>query len=345
MTLTAPVDRIAELEAEVERLRGTLQRVQRIGMIGSVEVDLRNRAFRNFRSPEYLVIHGLPPDAANETHEAWVARLHPEDRSRTESHFLNAVAGSVTDYTVEYRIIRPSDGETRWVFVKGVIERGSGGEAIRFAGAHLDITERRLLEQQSEMVAREFAHRIKNLGSVVRALVSMSARSRPESRAFADAVIGRIDALFRAKELVRPSRHDETGGHMLLELLGTLLAPYAGDHGSVRISGEDHETGANASVALALAIHELATNAVKYGALSREGGTVSVTLERNGEDFDIAWREDGGPPVQGEPLRSGFGSDMLDRTLALQLGATVLREWLPEGLRVTIRMPAAHLAR
>lgn len=338
-------DRIAELEAEVAHLRNVLERVQRIGMIGSVEVDLRNGAFRNFRSPEYLAIHGLPSDAAHESHADWLARIHPDDRARTENHFLVAVQGSETDYTAEYRIIRPSDGETRWIFVKGVIERGPQGEAIRFAGAHLDITERRLHEQQSETIAREFAHRIKNLGSVVRALVTMSARSQPDMRPFADAVVGRIDALFRAKELVRPSRHDAIAGHTLLELFETLLAPYSGEQGEVRISGPDLPAGPNASMALALAIHELATNAVKYGAFSSTGGTIAITLARDGDHLAIDWLEQGGPPLSGPPTHSGFGSDMLDRTLALQLNATVSRDWLPEGVHVVIRVPVERLDR
>ena len=87
-----------------------LARVQQIGRIGGLEVDLRT-GFRNRRSPEYLLIHGLPPDAVNETHEEWVQRIHPEDREATERKFRDAVAGDVRDYSVQYRIIRPSDGE------------------------------------------------------------------------------------------------------------------------------------------------------------------------------------------------------------------------------------------
>lgn len=348
MASGASADRIAEyrvlaLEAENARLREALERVQRIGLVGSVEVELRNNAFRNIRSPEYLKIHGLPPEAANETHEAWVARLHPDDRARVEGHFLKAVAGTETDYTAEYRIIRPNDGELRWIFVKGLIEREADGKPIRFAGAHLDITERRLMEQQSETVAREFAHRIKNLGAVIRALVSMSARSRPEARDFAEAVLGRIDALFRAKELVRPTREERDGVHTLKELIDTLLAPYASEEGAVEITGPDCPVGANASTALAMAIHELATNAVKYGALSRAGGRVSLTIAREGDSLGLVWEETGGPPLSGKPDHEGFGSLMLDRTFSAQLKGTVTREWPPEGARVTIRIPLARL--
>jgi PAS domain S-box-containing protein len=102
--------------------RAELARVQQIGRIGGLEVDLRT-GFRNRRSPEYLLIHGLPPEAVNESHEDWVRRIHPEDREATEKKFRDAVAGNVRDYTAQYRIIRPSDGETRWISVRSTIER------------------------------------------------------------------------------------------------------------------------------------------------------------------------------------------------------------------------------
>ncbi|MGU9982239.1 PAS domain-containing protein [Phreatobacter sp. HK31-P] len=339
-----PAGRISALEAENADLRETLQRVQSIGLIGSVEVDLRRRAFRNFRSPEYLVIHGLPPDAANETHAQWLARIHPDDRSRMENHFLTEVSGRETDYSAEYRIIRPSDREVRWIFAKGVIERDPAGEPIRFVGAHLDITERRQLEQQTETIAREFAHRVKNLGSVVRSLVAMSARSHPEAAPFAEKVIGRIDALFRAKELVQPSRHDHTVSHTILDLVRTLLAPYAGAENLIAIDGADVPVGPRASTALALGLHELATNAVKYGALSRERGHLSVVVARLEGHVDVLWSETGGPALTGKPLKSGFGFEMLDRIFTSQMKATVVHEWLPDGVRVAIRLPVDRLA-
>src|ERR1700733_12979783 len=85
-----------------------LARIQRIARVGGVEVDFRE-GFRNRRSPEYLIIHGLPPDAATETHEAWVDRIHPEDREATVKQFLDAIAGEDEDYSAEYRIVRPND--------------------------------------------------------------------------------------------------------------------------------------------------------------------------------------------------------------------------------------------
>jgi PAS domain S-box-containing protein len=124
-----------------------LARVQKIGGIGGVEVDLR-AGFHNRRSPEYLAIHGLPPDAAHESHEDWVRRIHPDDRARAERTFLDAIASGTEDYASEYRIIRPSDGETRWISVKARIERDAEGHALRLVGAHIDITDRMLAEKK-----------------------------------------------------------------------------------------------------------------------------------------------------------------------------------------------------
>jgi PAS domain S-box-containing protein len=120
-----------------------LARVQRIGRVGGVEVDFRD-GFKNRRSPEYLVIHGLPPDAAGESHEDWVNRIHPEDRERTVQHFLSALKEPGKDYSAEYRIVRPNDGEIRWIRVIAEIERDPNGRALRLVGAHIDVTDQML---------------------------------------------------------------------------------------------------------------------------------------------------------------------------------------------------------
>ncbi|NPU13026.1 PAS domain-containing protein [Bradyrhizobium sp. 83002] len=122
-----------------------LARIQRIARVGGVEVDLRE-GFRNRRSPEYLIIHGLPPEAANETHEDWVKRVHPDDRVKAEQDFIAAVKSKQEDYTTEYRIIRPSDGEIRWIRVIARIERDWNGRAIRLVGAHIDVTDQMLAQ-------------------------------------------------------------------------------------------------------------------------------------------------------------------------------------------------------
>ena len=159
---------------------GELARVQQIGRIGGLEVDLTT-GFRNRRSPEYLLIHGLPLDAANESHQDWVRRIHPEDREATERKFRDAVAGTVRDYTVRYRIIRPSDGETRWISVKSTIERDEQGRAVRLVGAHTDVTEQVLAEQalrQSEERYRKLADQLSELNATLAQRVEEKTRER-----------------------------------------------------------------------------------------------------------------------------------------------------------------------
>src|ERR1044072_2317655 len=132
-------------ERALRERQNELARVQEIGQVGGVEVDLAN-GLRTRRSPEYLRIHGLPPDATD-THEDWARRLHPDDREATLKHFRASINGHDTEYRSEYRIIRPDDGETRWISGKAEIERGADGEPLRLVGAHIDITERRRAEE------------------------------------------------------------------------------------------------------------------------------------------------------------------------------------------------------
>src|ERR1700684_2136468 len=162
-------------EREAQRAR-----VQQVGRIGGLEVDLR-AGFHNRRSPEYLLIHGLPPEAVYESHEDWVQRLHPGDREATEKKFRDAVAGDVREYSVQYRIIRPSDGETRWISVKSTIERDAEGKAVRLVGAHTDVTEQVMAEQalrQSEERFRKLADQLAELNATLAQRVEEKTRER-----------------------------------------------------------------------------------------------------------------------------------------------------------------------
>jgi PAS domain S-box-containing protein len=166
---------IALREREAE-----LARVQQIGRIGGLEVDLRT-GFRNRRSPEYLLVHGLPPDAVNETHEDWVRRIHPDDRETTEAKFKEAVRAGVREYSVQYRIIRPSDGEVRWISVKSLIERDENGRALRLVGAHTDVTDEVNADRalrKSEEEARQLAAKLAELNATLEQRVEEKTRER-----------------------------------------------------------------------------------------------------------------------------------------------------------------------
>ncbi len=121
-----------------------LARVQRIGRIGGFEVDLQS-GFSSHRSPEYLKLYGLPQEAADEPHEAWVRRLHPDDRERMDRTFRETISGGASDYAAEYRIVAP-DGQTRWISAIGEIERDPDGRPVRMIGAHIDVTALRQAE-------------------------------------------------------------------------------------------------------------------------------------------------------------------------------------------------------
>jgi PAS domain S-box-containing protein len=141
-TLALAIERHNSDQALRER-EAELARVQQIGKIGGVEVDLR-QGFRNRRrSPEYLAIHGLSDDS----HEDWIRRIHPDDRKRTLQKFLSAVEGSDDHYSSEYRIVRPSDGQVKWIAVESRIERDHDGRPLRLVGAHMDVTDRMLAQE------------------------------------------------------------------------------------------------------------------------------------------------------------------------------------------------------
>jgi PAS domain S-box-containing protein len=186
--------RRAEIErarsvAELRQREAELAHAQRVGCMGSVDVDLTG-AMVGRRSPEYLRIHGLGPEAVNEPHEVFLARLHPEDRERVDREFRAAVAGDAAQYENEYRIRRPVDGEERWIAVRADILRGPDGRALRLLGAHIDVTERKQEQERlrrSEERLREadrrkdeflaiLAHELRNPLAPVRTAVALLKR-------------------------------------------------------------------------------------------------------------------------------------------------------------------------
>ncbi|WP_438646663.1 PAS domain-containing protein [Salinarimonas soli] len=596
--------RLAEREAELER-------VQDIAGVGGLEVDLRS-GFKNRRSPQYLRIHGLPVDAADETHEEWVRRIHPDDRARTEGGFIAAVRKGETSYRAEYRIIRPSDGEVRWIAAVAEIERDEAGRPIRLVGAHRDITERKrdeealrtseqrlraildtmpqmvwstrpngdhdyfnkrwyeftgvpegttdgegwngmfhpddqerawtawrhslatgepyeieyrlrhrsgdyrwvlgralpvrdeagaierwygtctdineqkttagvlaaqtgqlqallatapvavwftddlqvrrvmrngyagglmgvaetstasltttgagsitgirmryrgapadpselplqravrgedvrdeeyelvfedgrpsltLLssasplrdasgavtgavavslditarkrtEEARELLARELSHRIKNIFAVVGGLVALSARGQPEAATFADNLRHRLHALAQAHEYVRPHSPEsapDVEGQSVRGLIELLLSPYAqGRADRIVVRGSDALLGSKSATALALCLHEQATNAMKYGALSAPAGRVEIVTQVTDGVLHLRWQEIGGPEVKGAPERQGFGTVLAARSIAGQLGGELRHNWRPSGLEMDLSVPLENLAR
>jgi PAS domain S-box-containing protein len=145
-TLALAIERHNSDQALRER-EAELARVQQIGKIGGVEVDLRQGFLSRRRSPEYLAIHGLSDDSADDSHEDWIRRIHPDDRESAQQKFLSAIEGPDYRYAAEYRIVRPSDGQVRWIAVESRIERDHDGRPLRLVGVHIDVTDRMLAQE------------------------------------------------------------------------------------------------------------------------------------------------------------------------------------------------------
>ena len=226
--------------------------------------------------------------------------------------------------------------------------RGPDGRVTHYAsigrdlsGTHATETALREANEQVEIALREVNHRIKNFFALVPALVKLSARSAKSVEGLSEAVQARIGALSRSHTLTL-NAFSADYGIALDALIHAVLEPYADAADAFILEGPNIRLSGRAGNAVALALHELATNAAKHGVFSTPGGHVRIswsTPEADGQrGLVVTWREDGGPPVEGPPTRAGFGTDLLDRLIAVQGGETS-REWRREGLRVTIALP------
>ncbi len=263
---------------------------------------------------------------------------HPEDRAANEAALRGALAEG-RPYRTEKRLLR-KEGDVRWVIVSvAVLPRAPGRPAGALATVQ-DITERRLAEERQALLAREVDHRAKNALAVVQAALRLT--PKVDAEAFARAIEGRIGALARAQTLLAEGRWS---GAELRTLVAGELAGFVGvgegdAQPRARLAGPPLLVATEAAQPLAMALHELATNATKHGALSALGGVVSVTWAVDAPEGALLldWVETGGPPVPGPPDRRGFGSRVLGSTLH-QLGGIAALDWRPGGLACRLRMP------
>jgi PAS domain S-box-containing protein len=279
--------------------------------------------------------------------EGWNGVFHPDDQERAWQRWRHSLETG-EPYEIEYRL-RHRSGEYRWTLGQAMPMRGSDGNIIRWIGTCTDIDAAKRQTEQIEVLSRELSHRIKNIFAVIGSLISMSARQAPEHKNFASSIRQRIAALGRAHEFVRP--HSEESRRPGLDttfhaLVGEILSPYpAYDDGRIAMSGEDEMVDDRSATPLALLIHELATNATKYGSLSNDNGRVEISTRVDGEDFILDWTEVAGPPIVGEPERTGFGTVLTEISIRDQLGGNLARQWTREGLRVSVRIPRKNLRR
>ena len=216
-----------------------------------------------------------------------------------------------------------------------------------FESAANSILER---ETRHTLLVTELNHRVKNLFAIMGGIVSLSAKSAATPQELTKAIRGRLDALARAHELVLPKplrskavmRHTTT----LDALLRAILKPYVEENDldrRIACSGPAVEIGDKTATSLALVIHELSTNAAKYGALANDAGRVDVSWVLDGGQLRLTWRERGGPVVDAAPSREGFGSMLVERSVKGQLHGELTRDWRPDGLEITLLLPQGQL--
>ena len=297
------------------------------------EIALDERAHRLWGIP---VVDGLV------TFESLSARIHPEDLDRVRAAFASTreIFGA---YETDFRIL--DRGSVRWISARGRGDDQGIVGRIMF-GVFLDVSERKMAEEGRETIADEMSHRIKNLFAIVAALTHIAAHSAATPAAMADDIVRRIVSLSNAHELVRPSLTQQHEAIDLGKLLAALLAAYddtGAIGGRIHVSVPGIMVGEASITTLALVVHELATNSLKYGALSAASGTLSVNGVAHDGEVTVVWTERGGPPVAVARGQDGFGSKLVKQSIVGQLGGSITFEWLSDGVIVTIRVRQARL--
>lgn len=277
------------------------------------------------------------------TFEELSAHIHPADRDRVRAG-LNATRAILGSYETDFRIL--VGDEVRWIAARGQGDDvGIVGRTM--FGIFLDVTGRKQAEEGHELLAGEMSHRVKNLLSIASGLTAISSRSAASIEEMASELTARLSALGRAHDLVRPLPDGQGDAALLGDLLAVLLAPYD-DLGAfkdrIRVAVERFGVGEASATSLALVVHELATNSMKYGALSSEVGTLDVSSVTEGDKIVITWAERGGPSVVAPENAAGFGTKLVQRSVNGQLGGSITYNWDKAGLIVTLGVDRAKLA-
>lgn len=289
------------------------------------------------------VLWGVPRNGPL-TFEKLSMHIHPPDRVKVQE-VIEATRTKPGPYEVDFRIQR--NDQTVWISARGLgADEGIVGR-IMF-GIFLDVTARKVAEESREMLADEMSHRVKNLFAIASSLTSIAARSAATTTEMARDLIQRLGALAGAHDLIRlGSERSGRKAALLGDLFAVFLAPYdekgvIGDR--IHVSSPEVRIGEASATALALIVHEMATNSAKYGALSAAAGSLAVSCTEHNGNIVIVWTERGGPKVFAPKGPGGFGSKLISQSIAHQLGGSTESDWQPEGVVITLRMNKARLA-
>jgi two-component sensor histidine kinase len=300
------------------------------------------QGLRRVQRPEGEVT-GIPAD---QHPEAW--QVFDEAAERLLSpHELPLTRAVKQGETIENERLnlRLPDGHFLPILCNAGPTRDESGNVTGGIIAWRDISDIVELEQERQLLVRELNHRVKNLFGVLSGMIQLTARNSADVGEMARALTGRVQALGNAHDLIRPAIIPGRSGTRadLGDLVRQLLAPHLGSDRRCSVVGPTITIGPNATASLALVIHELATNAAKYGSLSAPAGEVRVGWSEQDGLILLQWRECGGPTVDQEPTRAGFGSKLIEVTVKRQLVGTIEYNWGGTGLSVSVSLPVTSV--
>jgi PAS domain S-box-containing protein len=315
-----------------------LQEALTVGAVTAFDWDVRAGVSR--RSENAAQILGFDPKEACNAN-GFLERVHPDDRDRFKA-LVRAVSVDRPSYAGTFRYLRP-DGQEVWLEETAKAEFDAIGRFTRLKGLTLDITERKRAEARQDLLIAELDHRVKNVLARVTVVAMQTREGSTSMDEFVKSLDGRIHSMATAHALLSQSRWQGVG---LADLVRGQLAPYAiGEN--TQASGPNTLLTVEATQALAMVLHELVTNAAKYGALSKPTGQVAVSWDhatrgRDGTYLTITWRETGGPAISA-PAQSGFGTSLIQDLIPHELGGTVNLAFKSEGVCCTIEFPLARI--
>ena len=326
---------LKDVEIALRRKELQLEIALEAAGMGVWECTVVDGQFVNIEEDETArkLLHRLPEEAA--TYASFVSRVHPDDRLSLATSALEALeteSNGLLD--VQYRMLERADMPSRWIHARAKTVRSDG--VTKFVGTVRDVSDRKDDEARQQMVSGELQHRIKNLLAMVGAIATQTLRG-DDIADRREVFNARLHVLAQAQNMLMANTLESTGIH---ETLRAALAPHGGSDGRFDIDGSHFEMTPKQSLSMALTLHELATNATKYGALSNDVGRVRIswhlTKTSGGkQDLNFVWQESGGPVVS-EPKTKGFGSRLISRVLAADFSGDVRIIYPSQGVVCTL---------
>ena len=293
-------------------------------------------------SEGYATIHGLPEGTTEISRAQWKQGVHPDDLLLWEDLRTRAFRERRKEFSGKYRVVR-ADGETRWIESRVFVSYHSDGRPQRTVGVDIDATERQRAEEHQHTLRAELDHRVKNVLATVSAIITQTPKADDTLATFVVGLDDRIKSLARTHELLS---HSHWRGVSLEEIVRRQLAPFTS--GNAAFDGPHVILKADAAQAVAMVLHELTTNAAKYGAFSKKDGRLLLRWRwlRNGLSGGLAieWQEINGPPVL-QPDQSGYGTSIVRELVPFELGGKADLDFATDGLRCRLEIPVRWVRR